>query len=101
MSFFDVGGDIIGLAQLAGQFNQLGYYAPRFLENLIAHPTTRGHLTVLLASSAGEGGIAASASMLVTATIAAVATSSTLDAAETALVNDSGGGCSDPEMHRI
>lgn len=45
-SFFDLGGDIIGLAQLAWVLEQGGFRAPR-LEDLVEHPTVRGHMALL------------------------------------------------------
>ncbi|KAK4124725.1 non-ribosomal peptide synthetase [Parathielavia appendiculata] len=45
-SFFDLGGDIIGLSQLAWLLNQSGFSAPR-LEGLIKNPTVRGHMALL------------------------------------------------------
>ena len=45
-SFFDLGGDIVGLAQLVGLLDHAGYAVPR-LEDLIYQPTVRGHMAVL------------------------------------------------------
>ena len=45
-SFFALGGDIIGLAQLAWLFGQGGFPAPR-LEDLVNNPTMRGHMALL------------------------------------------------------
>jgi non-ribosomal peptide synthetase component F len=50
-SFFSLGGDIIGLAQLSWLLDQRGVPVPR-LEDLINHPTLRGHMAVLAASAA-------------------------------------------------
>src|SRR3569833_63276 len=56
-SFFDRGGDIIGIAQLAWMFGQRGFSVPR-LEDLINHPTVLGHVAVL-ASDPGASDIRA------------------------------------------
>jgi non-ribosomal peptide synthetase component F/NRPS condensation-like uncharacterized protein/aryl carrier-like protein len=45
-SFFDLGGDIIGLSQLAWLLDQRGFPAPR-LEDLVENPTVRGHMALL------------------------------------------------------
>ncbi len=45
-SFFTLGGDIIGLAQLAWLIGQAGFATPR-LEDLISNPTMRGHMALL------------------------------------------------------
>jgi hypothetical protein len=47
-SFFGLGGDIIGLAQLSWLLEQRGFPVAR-IEDLIAHPTVRGHMGVLAA----------------------------------------------------
>jgi hypothetical protein len=57
-SFFSLGGDIIGLAQLALVFEQEGFRCPR-LEDLVDYPTVRGHMAVLASQSrlhSGGGG---------------------------------------------
>jgi aryl carrier-like protein len=45
-SFFELGGDIIGLSQLAWLLDQRGFSAPR-LEDLVENPTVRGHVALL------------------------------------------------------
>ncbi len=99
-SFFDIGGDIVGLAQLVGLFNRQGFSAPRLLEDMVAHPTVRGHMVLLLASSGGDDGIIFSVPTMVSAPIAAVATPATLNAAEVALeeIQEAAVAAANPEV---
>ena len=50
-SFFNLGGDLIGLSQLVYLLDQSGSLThPPKLEDLMAHPTVRGHMAVLASS---------------------------------------------------
>ena len=69
-SFFALGGDIIGLAQVAWLLDQ-GGFPVRHLEDLVDHPTVRGHMAVLASSTCGGGagarGVASAAAAVVSA----------------------------------
>jgi aryl carrier-like protein len=89
-SFFDLGGDIVDLAQLAWVFDREGGWSsslssvpPLRLDDLVAHPTLRGHMALLAASFGGGGGGGATdnrvGGLVVTATVPPPSTKAATD----------------------